>query len=52
MSIEEIFATQGEAFFRSKETAILESYIFPQKAIVALGGGTPCFNNNMALLKQ
>lgn len=52
ISIAEIFATQGEAFFRSKEVAMLETYIFPQKAVVALGGGTPCFNNNMDLLKQ
>jgi shikimate kinase len=52
MSIAEIFATHGEDFFRSKETEILQQYIFPEKAIVALGGGTPCFNNNMELLKQ
>ena len=48
-----IFETQGEANFRSLESECLTHYNTKKKIVVATGGGTPCFQNNMDLmLKQ
>ncbi len=55
-SISQIFATQGEIFFREKETEILT--LLPkrlkkdQQTIVATGGGTACFNDNMKWMNE
>lgn len=48
LSIDEIFKNKGEAYFREKETEYLTQVIkrYPS-SVVSLGGGTPCFNNNM-----
>ncbi len=52
-TISEIFEQKGEAFFRQLESDTLrtignnKSY---QQGIIALGGGTPCFHNNMAYI--
>ncbi len=53
-SIADIFTNQGEAFFREKEHKLLQSLIAagPQKSIIATGGGTPCFFNNIDLMKE
>lgn len=45
-SILEIFDTEGEAHFRNLETDWLKNYK-GGNTIISLGGGTPCFNNNM-----
>jgi shikimate kinase len=50
-TIKEIFATKGETYFREEESKILQQYAFPLDAIIALGGGTPCFFNNLNWLK-
>jgi shikimate kinase len=50
-TISEIFATQGEVFFRNIETAALEKMAAPN-TIIATGGGAPCFNNNMQWMNQ
>ncbi|MEL4307296.1 shikimate kinase [Joostella sp. CR20] len=48
MSIPEIFKNKGEIYFRKKETAHLERLLASNpNAIISLGGGTPCFGNNM-----
>ncbi len=47
MSIAEIFATQGEKYFRELETNTLLDFAQKDNFILATGGGTPCFNNNM-----
>jgi len=50
-SINDIFRHQGETYFRTAETdAIKEVSLLKTKIIVSLGGGTPCFNNNIELL--
>jgi len=50
-SISEIFATKGEVFFRKLETKYLKDIITNSNQIVlALGGGTPCYGNNMDLI--
>jgi shikimate kinase len=52
-SITELFAEVGEDEFRNIETESLNECINDnQKTVIALGGGTPCFNNNIELLKK
>lgn len=51
MSIPEIFARQGEGAFRQLERAALEAMADGGGwRVVACGGGTPCFGDNMALM--
>lgn len=50
--IASIFETQGEAAFREKETSYLKEIAALPPAVVALGGGTVCFGNNLELAKQ
>jgi shikimate kinase len=45
--ITEIFEQKGEAYFRQLETAKLQSYGTLTNTIIACGGGTPCFADNM-----
>jgi len=55
MSISEIFALRGEAAFRQMEREALEELASPPgtgAAIVACGGGTPCFGDNMELMNR
>lgn len=50
--VREIFAEQGEAYFRREEARALRE--LPQafsEAIVATGGGAPCFHDNMAFMR-
>ena len=46
-TIAQIFEEKGEAYFRKIETSALENFTGNNHTIVACGGGTPCFNNNM-----
>ncbi len=46
MTVAEIFAAEGEAGFRRRESAVLRAVSVPG-AIVACGGGTPCDPANM-----
>lgn len=50
-TIAEIFATEGQEQFRLIEREALQSIISNYKqAIVATGGGAPCFFDNIALM--
>lgn len=51
MSINEIFKTKGEAYFREAEARILRAIRPDSKLIVATGGGMPCFHGNMEYIK-
>jgi shikimate kinase len=51
-TIEGIFETEGEAYFRQQETRCLEQFFTKNKTIIACGGGTPVYNNNLELMKQ
>ena len=42
-----LFQRYGESAFRTLESAALEEVITKENAIIAVGGGTPCFNDNM-----
>lgn len=48
MRIPEIFSTQGEAVFRRMESdGLLDLIAHQANAVIATGGGTPCFENNL-----
>ena len=52
-SISTIFKNRGEIYFRKKERQVLEKIIKnPNPMIISLGGGTPCYYNNMEYLSK
>jgi len=51
-SIKNIFETQGEESFRKLERDALEDMLKFEKVIVATGGGTPCFFDNMEFINE
>lgn len=52
-SIVEIFEVYGEQKFRELETLYLKKILSIEKSmIIALGGGTVCFNDNLNFIKQ
>lgn len=46
-TINHLFETIGEAGFRELESAALHSFAETADAIIACGGGTPCYADNM-----
>ncbi len=46
-TIAEIFAEDGEAYFRKAEAKILRWFREKKAFVLATGGGTPCFEGNM-----
>lgn len=52
MTINEIFAKFGEAYFRAKETALLKELSCENGRIISCGGGTVLRDENVALLKK
>ena len=51
-SIPNIFADKGESYFRQQEAKILRNLPAEAPFILATGGGTPCFFDNMSYLLQ
>ena len=51
-SVTLIFAESGEPVFRQIESAYLKKLEGTKTAIIATGGGTPCFFDNMDWMKQ
>lgn len=51
-TIAEIFNEEGEMYFRKAESLILKWFKEKKKYVVATGGGTPCFQDNMDLMKR
>ncbi len=49
-TIPEIFAQNGEEYFRETETSILESLKSSKNTIISTGGGAPCHHNNMEFM--
>lgn len=47
MTVDKIFATYGEDYFREKEAAALRNTDRFTNSIIACGGGTPCYFDNM-----
>lgn len=47
-----IFALQGEEYFRKIEHETILKLSFVEKSIISVGGGLPCYQNNMKILLQ
>ena len=51
-TITEIFSEDGEDQFRKTEAKILRWFKEKKKFVLATGGGTPCFQDNMSWMKK
>lgn len=51
-SVARIFDEQGEKFFRLQERAVLEDIIKMENIVVATGGGLPCDQHNIQIIKE
>ena len=52
-SVKEIFDAKGEIYFRKKEEEYLKELLTLQEdTILSLGGGTPCFGDNMKYILE
>lgn len=52
-SVADIFAVEGEAYFRQCEAAVLRQLIAElPEVVLATGGGTPCFHENLEILLE
>ncbi|PZX61832.1 shikimate kinase [Hydrotalea sandarakina] len=51
-SIANIFEQSGEAYFRKEEAAVLREIGIQKHTIIATGGGTPCFHQNMQWMNE
>lgn len=51
MPVTALFRTKGELYFRKKERFYLEALLNTnENTVIALGGGTPCYGDNMELI--
>jgi len=51
MTISEIFTKKGEVYFRKIENIYLKELLSNyNNCVISLGGGTPCYSNNMDLI--
>lgn len=51
-TVSELFASRGEEGFRRVEAAMLDEVSRFSDVVIACGGGTPCFFNNMELMNE
>ena len=51
-TISEIFSEDGEDYFRKTESKVLKWFKEKKKYVLATGGGTPCFQDNMSFMKK
>ncbi|SDB44657.1 shikimate kinase [Flavobacteriaceae bacterium MAR_2010_188] len=52
-TIKQIFSDSGAIYFRKLETTVLKEVLDSTENIVlALGGGTPCYGNNLDIIKS
>jgi shikimate kinase len=52
MSVTEIFTLRGEKFFREAEHDALSNVSVRSHTVVACGGGTPCSEENIGIMKK
>ncbi len=52
MKITEIFSAKGEEYFRTIEAVALREQSEAKEFVMATGGGTPCFHNNMSFINE
>lgn len=51
-SVQAIFKKHGEDFFRIKEAEVLRNISNEKNSIIAVGGGLPCFHDNMKWMNE
>ncbi len=51
-TISEIFAEDGEEYFRKSEAKVLRWFAEKKTFVLATGGGTPCFHDNMQWMNK
>ena len=51
-TVAKIFETKGESYFRQKEQEVLHATFDVPQLVVATGGGTPCFYDNMSQMRK
>ena len=51
-TVSDIFAVEGESYFRSKETGILMRLQNASNAVISTGGGIVSVQDNIPLLKK
>ncbi len=51
-TISEVFAEKGEIYFRKLEREALLEQFKTENCVIAVGGGTPCYYDNMDLMNQ
>jgi shikimate kinase len=51
-SIEELFAQKGDAYFRLAEQKALQTTAQRNHIVIATGGGTPCYFDNMEWMNE
>ncbi len=49
-SIQSIFKRKGEIYFRRLEIKYLKEVLNIEESVIALGGGTPCYGNNIDVI--
>ena len=53
LSVPEIFSMKGEIYFRKKEGQYLQELLdLNEDTVISLGGGTPCYGNNMDFIEN
>jgi shikimate kinase len=52
MKVSEIFSGKGEEYFREIESVALRKQSETSEFVMATGGGTPCFHDNMFFMNQ
>lgn len=53
MSVSSIFKEKGEIYFRKKEIEyLIEIFLNESSFVLSLGGGTPCFGDNMNVINE
>lgn len=52
LTVAQIFSVHGEKYFREAETRALKTVASKSRTVVACGGGTPCSEENLAIMKE
>jgi shikimate kinase len=52
MSVTDIFEQKGEEYFRQKETELIQQFDPEHNKVIATGGGSPCFKQNMEIMNH
>lgn len=51
-TVDAIFEMRGEEYFRNAEKEMLQKIVAENDVVIATGGGTPCFFDNMEMMNQ